>query len=68
MLNRQEINKIFHEMQLEDNYNFLEEDLYKLAMAYIKAGADKEREIITTIAKAYNNVVAQKIIEVRGKE
>lgn len=68
MLNRQEINKIFHEIQLEDNYNFLEDDLEKLAMAYIKAGADKEREIITTIAKAYNSIVAQKIIEVRGKE
>ena len=68
MLNRQEINKIFHEMQLEDNYNFLEDDLEKLANAYINAGAKKEREIITSIAKAYNGIVAQKIIEVRGKE
>jgi hypothetical protein len=68
MLNRQEINKIFHEMQLEDNYNFLEDDLEKLANAYIKAGAKKERELCIDVAKAYNGIVAQKIIEVRGKE
>ena len=68
MLNRQEINKIFHEMQLEDNYNFLEDDLEKLAMAYVKAGAKKEREIIIDIAKTYNGIVAQKIVELRGKE
>ena len=31
MLSKQEINKIFHEVYLEDNYNFLEDDLEKLA-------------------------------------
>ena len=68
MLSRQEINKIFHELQLEDNYNFLEDDLEKLAKAYIDVGAKKERELCIDIAKAYNGIVAQKIIEVRGKQ
>lgn len=68
MLSRQEINKIFHELQLEDNYNFLEDDLEKLAKAYIDVGAKKERELCIDVAKAYNGIVAQKIIEVRGKQ
>lgn len=68
MLSRKEINKIFHELQLEDNYNFLEDDLEKLAKAYIDVGAKKERELCIDVAKAYNGIVAQKIIEVRGKE
>lgn len=68
MLSKQEINKIFHEVYLEDNYNFLEDDLEKLAKAYINAGAKKERELCIDVAKAYNAIVAQKIIEVRGKE
>lgn len=68
MLNRQEINKIFHETELEDNYNFLEDDLEKLANAYINAGAKKERQLCIDIAKVYNGIVAQKIIEVRSKK
>lgn len=39
-----EINRIFHEVQMEDNHNFLEDDLIKLATAYAEAGAKKERE------------------------
>ena len=41
-----EINRIFHEVQMEDNHNFLEDDLIKLATAYAEAGAKKERERI----------------------
>lgn len=37
MLSKKEVNKIFHEVHLEDNYNFLEEDLHKLANAFVKA-------------------------------
>jgi hypothetical protein len=44
ILTTTEINRIFHEVQMEDNHNFLEDDLIKLATAYAEAGAKKERE------------------------
>ena len=48
MLSKEQINRVFHETQLEDNYNFLEDDLIKLANAFIdKAKPEiimKERE------------------------
>jgi hypothetical protein len=39
------INEIFRGLNLEENYNFLEDDLIKLAQAYAEEGARQEREI-----------------------
>jgi len=72
MLSKEEINRVFHEVQLEDNYNFLEDDLVKLANAFIdRAKVDiimKEREACIEVARAYNSLVADKIMEVRSKK
>jgi hypothetical protein len=72
MLTREQINRVFHEVQLEDNYNFLEDDLVKLANAFIdKAKVDiikKEREACIEVARAYNSLVADKIEEVMNRK
>jgi len=72
MLSKEEINRVFHEVQLEDNYNFLEDDLVKLANAFIdRAKIDiimKEREACIEVARAYNSLVADKIEEVMNRK
>jgi hypothetical protein len=72
MLSKEQINRVFHETQLEDNYNFLEDDLIKLANAFIdKAKPEiimKEREACIEVAKAYNSLVADKIDEVMNRK
>ena len=72
MLSKEEINRVFHEVQLEDNYNFLEDDLVKLANAFIdRAKVDiimKEREAYIEVARAYNSLVADKIEEVMNRK
>lgn len=72
MLSKEEINRVFHEVQLEDNYNFLEDDLVKLANAFIdRAKVDiimKEREACIEVARAYNSLVADKIEEVMNRK
>jgi hypothetical protein len=71
ILSKQQIARIFHEMQLEDNYNFLEDDLVKLVNAYIDAAkpliVKEERVACVEVARAYNALVADKILEVRNK-
>ena len=72
MLSKEQINRVFHEVQLEDNYNFLEDDLVKLANAFIdRAKIDiimKEREACIEVARAYNSLVADKIEEVMNRK
>jgi hypothetical protein len=72
MLSKEQINRVFHEVQLEDNYNFLEDDLVKLANAFIdRAKVDiimKEREACIEVARAYNSLVADKIEEVMNRK
>jgi hypothetical protein len=72
MLSKEQINRVFHETQLEDNYNFLEDDLIKLANAFIdRAKVDiimKEREACIEVARAYNSLVADKIEEVMNRK
>ena len=69
-LSQKEINETFVNTHLEENYNFLAEDLVKLANAFVKAAAPKiakeERAECLKVAKALNSVVAAKIEEVRG--
>ena len=71
MLNNQQIRDAFINAHLEENYNFLEEDLVKLANALIAAAKPdlikEERAACVEVARAYNNLVADKILEVRSK-
>jgi tellurite resistance protein len=71
MLTKDEVTKTFINLHLEEDYNFLQDDLVKLANAFITAATPKiiedERRKCVSIARAYNNLVADKIEEVRSK-
>jgi len=71
MLNNQQIRDAFINAHLEENYNFLEDDLVKLANAFIAAAKPdlikEERAACVEVARTYNNLVADKILEVRSK-
>ena len=71
MLNNQQIRDAFINAHLEENYNFLEDDLVKLANAFIAAAKPdlikEERATCVEVARSYNNLVADKILEVRSK-
>ncbi len=62
-LTTEEINKAFHGVQLEENYNFLEDDLVKLANAFLDAAAPNiimaEREACIEFVRSLNTTVAE---------
>ena len=70
-LTTQEITETFINTQLEEDYNFLQSDLVKLANAFIAAAEPKIRKAELTecvkVAKSVNTLVADKLLEVRGK-
>jgi len=70
ILSKQQISKIFHELQLEDNYNFLEDDLVKLVNAYIDAArpslAKEELANCVEVVNALNPAVGNKLLQVRA--
>jgi hypothetical protein len=61
------INEIFRGIDLEENYNFLEDDLAKLAQAYAQEGAKDELVACIKVTTDLNRVVGEKLAEVRGK-
>lgn len=69
-MNRDEVVSTFVNLFLEGEYDFLEDDLVKLANAFIDkakpAIAEEERRECVKIARAYNVFVADKIVEIRG--
>jgi hypothetical protein len=69
MLTKEQVVEAFMNIQLEENYNFLEEDLVMLADAFVKKAKPKiikeERDACVDVARAYNTLVADKILEVR---
>lgn len=69
-LTKEQVVEAFMNIQLEENYNFLEEDLVMLADAFVKKATPEivkeERDACVEVARAYNTLVADKIIEVRG--
>lgn len=71
MLTQQEVNEIFINANLKEDYNFLQEDLLKLSMAIIDAARSKiakeERAECVKVARSVNSLVADKIMEVRGQ-
>lgn len=70
ILTPQEINEIFINANLEEDYNFLQEDLVKLANALVNAAAPKiakeERILCVDVARSLNTLVADKMAEIRG--
>lgn len=69
-MNREEVVETFVNLHLEGDYNFLEDDLVKLANAFIDkakpAIAEEERRECVKIARSLNVLVADKIVEIRG--
>lgn len=69
MLNKDEVIKAFMNIQLEENYNFLEEDLVMLANAFVKAAKplieQEERSKCIDIANMYDDFIGTKIMERR---
>jgi hypothetical protein len=61
------IHEIFRTINLEENHNFLEDDLIKLAQAYAEEGARQERTGCIKVVTSLNRVVGEKLAEVRGK-
>lgn len=70
-LTLEEIKKAFHEANLAENYNFLEEDLSKLAAVFIAkaepAIVAAERKKCVTFVRSLNTQVAQALEDFKGK-
>lgn len=71
MLNKKEITEVFINSKLEGNYNFLEEDLIKLANAFVEKAAPKiaqaERTECIKFVNSLNTVVGEALRDKRGK-
>lgn len=72
ILTEKEVIETFVNTHLEGNYDFLQEDLVKLANAFINAAKPKivkeEMELCVDIARSLNHLVANKIWELRGQK
>jgi hypothetical protein len=70
MLTKQEVNEAFINAKLEETYNFLQDDLMKLAEAFVKTAepiiAEREFRFCEDIVRSLNTVVADKLVEIRG--
>lgn len=68
-LNTEEIKEAFRNIYLEENYNFLEEDLVKLADAFIMAALPTiirtERDMCIKFVNTLNTNVARALGEYR---
>lgn len=71
MLTKEEITQVFMNTPLEENYNFLQEDLIKLANAFVTraepAIARKERAECLKFVRSLNTHVAKALDDYRGK-
>jgi len=69
MLTKQEVTETFMNTPLEEDYNFLEEDLVKLANAFVAAATPKiakaERTECVDFVRSLNHLVADKLQEKR---
>ena len=69
MITKEQVNEAFRNVTLEENYNFLEEDLVKLAHAFIDAAKPSivaiERQECVKVVRSMNSFVAEKLQEVR---
>mgnify|MGYP006281432559 CR=1 FL=1 len=71
ILTQQEVVDTFINTPLEGDYNFLQDDLIKLANAFADAAKPKiareERNECVKVARSVNHLVADKIMDVRGQ-
>lgn len=69
-LTTQEIKEAFRKVHLEENHNFLEEDLVKLANAFVMAAMPAivrlEREMCIDFVNSLNTEVGKALQEKRG--
>ena len=67
----EEINEAFRNVNLEENYNFLEDDLVKLANAFVMAAMPNVRRAELTMCvnfvRSLNTEVANALEDKRGK-
>ena len=72
MITKEQVTEAFMNVILEENYNFLEEDLVTLAEAFVKAATPEiekqERDKCVEIARSVNHLVAQRIEQVRTQK
>jgi hypothetical protein len=65
-----DVREAFAKCYLEENHNFLEDDLNKLADAFVNMAQKKimrtEREACLEVVRSLNTQVANKLQEVRG--
>ena len=61
------MNEIFRSVNLEENYNFLEDDLKILADAFAREGARDERAICVRVVTELNRIVGEKLADVRAE-
>jgi hypothetical protein len=70
MLSKKEVVDTFVNTPLEEDYNFLEEDLVKIANAFVAVATPKiakaEREECIEFVRSLNHLVADKLKEKRG--
>lgn len=69
MITKEQIVSTFVNTQLQENYNFAEEDLIALAEAFIKAAEpeiiQEERKQCVKVVRSLNTLVADKLQEIR---
>jgi hypothetical protein len=67
----EEVNEAFRNVNLEENYNFLEDDLVKLANAFVMAAMPNVRRAELTMCvnfvRSLNTEVANALEDRRGK-
>jgi len=66
----EEINEAFRSVMLEENYNFLQDDLVKLASTFVMAAMPaivrQERNLCIDFVRSLNTEVAAALEEKRG--
>jgi hypothetical protein len=69
MITKEQVTDTFVNLVLEEQYNFLEEDLVKLAEAFVKTATpsivQEERKQCVKIVRSLNTFVADKLQEIR---
>ena len=69
MITKEQVTETFVNLVLEEHYNFLEEDLVKLAEAFVKTAtpaiAQEERKQCVKVVRSLNTFVADKLQEIR---
>jgi hypothetical protein len=72
MITKEQVTDAFINVILEEQYNFLEEDLVTLAEAFVKAATPaiekQERDKCIDIARSVNHLVAERIEQVRAQQ